>query len=163
MSAPRDLAAFLGDARPVRDDLLATLAEATQKVREHEHPTWEDLYCLNLVSYMGERMAPVLRRLRDAEARVSELEAVAATVYRAEHPDSGITLGTYTTAAAAREHCESLLRRELPTVSLDWIQDDEDEGSVAELVAAIGEDERPTGYVVTPVEVASEYDEEADE
>ncbi|MFJ4712685.1 hypothetical protein [Streptomyces sp. NPDC088785] len=33
-----------------------------------------------------------------------------AEVFRAEHPDSGITLGHYTSAAAARAHCEALTR-----------------------------------------------------
>ncbi|MHC5259864.1 hypothetical protein ACYSUO_18460 [Streptomyces sp. UC4497] len=162
MNAPVELAAFLGDAKPVRDDLLVSLAEATQKVREHEHPTWEDLYCLNLVSYMGERMAPVLRRLLDAEARVTELEAAPTTVYRAEHPDSGITLGTYSNRQAARQHCETVLRREIgDEVFLGWVPDDGSELAAEEL--CIGEDVVCSGYFVTPLEIASEYDEEADE
>ncbi|MFB7162273.1 hypothetical protein [Streptomyces sp. NPDC056242] len=84
MSAHDDIAAYLGDAKPARDGVIATLAKATAQVREHEHPKWDDLYCFNLVSYMGERMAPVLRRLVDSEAeaerlraRVAELEYVA--------------------------------------------------------------------------------------
>jgi hypothetical protein len=80
-------------------------------------------------------------------------------VYRASH--ESIVMGLYTTAAAAREHCEADMRRDLPSVSLDWIEDEED--GVAELVAAIGEEERSTGFVVTALEVASKYDEEADE
>jgi len=69
------LAAHLGDSKPATAALVASLAKAVRNVREHDHPTWEDLYCLNLTSYMGERMGPVLRRLVAAEARVAELEA----------------------------------------------------------------------------------------
>ncbi|MEU0808738.1 hypothetical protein [Streptomyces sp. NPDC005970] len=81
------------------------------------------------------------------------------TIYRASH--DSIVMGLYTTAAAARAHCEADMRWDLPSVPLDWIEDEED--GVAELVAAVGEEERPTGFVVTALEVASEYDEEADE
>lgn len=81
-------------------------------------------------------------------------------VYRARH--DAIVMGLYTTAAA-RAHCETAMHREIPGVRLDWIVDDEDADSVAELVAAIGEDERSTGYVVESLTVASAYDEEADE
>lgn len=216
------IAALIGNAQPARNSLLTSLGESIRDRSEHEHPTWEDLFCLNLVSYMGERMAPVLRRLLDAESRiaeleeqrdrrrvrliaaeadllavrgllspaggprripadiqlheqvapavewllirVTELEAAPTIIYRAEHPDSGITLGHYGTAAAARAHCEAMERRtwaegEAPVV--DWIEDEED--GLAELVASIGEDERATGYVVTALEIPSEYDEEADE
>ncbi|MFF9568451.1 hypothetical protein [Streptomyces sp. NPDC014685] len=73
----------LGDAKPATDALLGSLAESVANVRDHEHPKWEDLFCMNLSSYMGERMAPVLRRLLDIEverdalrARVAELEAL---------------------------------------------------------------------------------------
>jgi hypothetical protein len=73
--AQAGLAELLGDAKPASDGLLRQLAESVRDRLGHEHPTREDLYCLNLTSYMGERMGPVLRRLLDAEARVAELEA----------------------------------------------------------------------------------------
>ncbi|MEU6661200.1 hypothetical protein [Streptomyces sp. NPDC046821] len=163
------VAAALGDAKPVGPEVLATLAQATANVREHEHPEWEDLYCFNLVAYMGERMAPVLRRLLDTEARVAELEAAPTTVYRAEHQDAGITLGHYATQAAARAHCEAMVRQEEPAGSIrnmSWWADDIGEDAVYELhftPAETGSLIRGTGYVVTPLEVASEHDEEADE
>ncbi|PNG19733.1 hypothetical protein [Streptomyces cahuitamycinicus] len=101
------------------------------------------------------------RRLR---ARVAELEAAPTTVYRAEHPDSGITLGHYGTDTAARAHCEATERRSWPTgtsLSFDWIEDEDD--GVAELVVTAGQNEESTtGYIVTAIEVPSEYDEEAD-
>lgn len=91
--------------------------------------------------------------------------AAGLTVYRAEHPDSGITLGHYGTASAARAHCEATERRSWPagtTLVFDWIEDDEDR--VAELVVTAGQnDESTTGYLVTALELASEYDEEDDQ
>ncbi|MFJ8144645.1 hypothetical protein ACIQ6R_06170 [Streptomyces sp. NPDC096048] len=67
------IAELIGDAKPATGHLVEQLAKSVRDRREHEHPTWEDLYCLNLVSWMGERMGPVLRRLLDAEARAAEL------------------------------------------------------------------------------------------
>lgn len=85
------------------------------------------------------------------------------TVFRASH--DSIVMGLYTTAAEARAHCEGEERRSWPTgtsLAFDWIEDDED--GVAELVVAAGQNEESTtGYVVTALEVASKYDEEADE
>lgn len=69
------VAELIGDAKPASDGLIAQIGESVRDVREHDHPKWEDLYCLNLVSFMGERMGTVLRRLLNAEARVSDLEA----------------------------------------------------------------------------------------
>jgi hypothetical protein len=84
------------------------------------------------------------------------------TVYRAEHSDSGITLGTYANRQAARKHCETVLRRETGDEAfLGWVPDDGSELAPEEL--CIGDDVECSGYIVTPVEVASEYDEEADE
>ncbi|MFD4787855.1 hypothetical protein ACFWN1_12535 [Streptomyces sp. NPDC058459] len=97
------------------------------------------------------------RGRRKARAQVAEMQSAPLTVYRADW--SAFRLGTYTSAAAARKHCETHVKREIPGATLDWIEDD----GVAELTAAFGEDERSTGYTVTAVEVASEYDEEADE
>lgn len=72
----------IGDVQPATDALIGTFAESVANIRNHEHPSWEDLYCMNLTSYMGERMTPVLKRLLVAEseadqlrARVAELEA----------------------------------------------------------------------------------------
>lgn len=186
------IAALIGDAKPATPGLVQHMAKAVHDRAAHEHPTWEDLYCLNLVSWLGERMAPVLRRLLDAETqvagllaerhstneslsevaealrvqrdRIAELEAVPTTVYRAEHPDSGIVLETYSDLGQARLHCEASAGRDsdLSAATLSWIDDEED--GVYELVAELARDtEVVTGYIVTEVAVASEYDEEADE
>lgn len=67
--------ALLGEAKPATDGLIVTFGKSIANRRNHEHDKWEDLYCANLAAYMGERVAPVLRRLLDAEARVAELES----------------------------------------------------------------------------------------
>ncbi|MFJ4649511.1 hypothetical protein ACIP6Q_39255 [Streptomyces bobili] len=193
------IAELIGDAKPAAPSLLVSFGESVRDRREHDHSTQcEDWFCLNLAAYMGERMGPVLRRLLDAEARVgellaerhstneslskaaealranrdriAELEAAPTTVYRAEHPDSGITLGHYGAESAARAHCEATERRSWPTgtsLSFDWLRDalpEDDENGIAELVVTAGQNEESsTGYIVTALELASEYDEEADE
>ena len=50
------------------------------------------------------------------------------TIYRAEHPDAGITLGHYANETAARAHCVAEERhawaeRECP--AFDWIKDED--------------------------------------
>ncbi|WP_327230842.1 hypothetical protein [Streptomyces murinus] len=81
------------------------------------------------------------------------------TVHRAAW--DSMSLGLYARPGAARAHCEAHARRDLPTATFDWIEDEED--GVAELVATVDGQEDVTGYIVTALEVASEYDEEADE
>lgn len=109
--------------------------------------------------------------IRQAEARVAELEAAPAFLYRAEHPDSGVVLGTYSNREAAVAHCEAIARREGATGLVSWVPDDGDALSPEELtffdVEYCDGDDVPvqtcTGYVVTPLKVAAEYDAEADE
>jgi hypothetical protein len=60
----------LAEVRPVSDLVLLAVRDAARDVRVHDHPASTDLYCLNLLAFMGERMAAVLRRLADAEAEV---------------------------------------------------------------------------------------------
>ncbi|MCZ0207938.1 hypothetical protein OZK63_21230 [Streptomyces sp. UMAF16] len=80
------LAELIGDAQPATNRLLEQLAESVRDRREHEHPKWEDLYCLNLGLFMGERMAPVLRRLLNAETAADTLAyAVAPPAVIGEH------------------------------------------------------------------------------
>lgn len=78
----------LGDAKPATTGLIVSFGQSIANRRNHEHPTWEDLYCMNLSSYMGERMAPVLRRLLDVEAEAAQLRARLAEFERSvdEHP-----------------------------------------------------------------------------
>lgn len=72
------IAGLLGDALPATTGLLMSFSEAIRDRREHDHTSQrEDWFCLNLSAYMGERMAPVLRRLLDAEAEIDRLRAAA--------------------------------------------------------------------------------------
>ncbi|MFE6426781.1 hypothetical protein ACFVOB_15085 [Streptomyces rochei] len=105
------------------------------------------------------RLAEYERPADEDPIRYALTESAPLTVYRASH--DSIPMGLYTTAAEARKHCETELRREWPNSLLDWIEDEED--AVAELVAENADGETPTGYVVEALEVAAEYDEEADQ
>ena len=65
----------MSEQRPATDLLLGSLADCVKDVREHQHPErGEDFYCLNLHAFMGERMAAVLRRVADEQAKVRELQ-----------------------------------------------------------------------------------------
>ncbi|MET9952365.1 hypothetical protein ABZ135_12560 [Streptomyces sp. NPDC006339] len=102
-------------------------------------------------------LLPILTPRSDAEL----------TVYRAQH--DAIPLGLYTNRAAARAHCEELLRRDISGGSLGWVPDHGGPDSPEDLVVVgpggdeDGPDETVTGYVVTPLSVATAYDAEADE
>lgn len=82
------------------------------------------------------------------------------TVFRASH--ESIVDGHYSSRDAARDHCEAHARREFPKpFACYWSEHDD---GVSELmVSNHGREDTATGYVVTPLEVASEYDAEADE
>ncbi len=101
------------------------------------------------------------------KARVAELEAAQGTAYRASH--DSIVMGLYRTAAEARKHCEAKVRQEEPDGSIlhmSWSADDigpEAEYELHITPAETGGLIRGTGYVVTPLEIAAEYDAEADQ
>ncbi|MFF7901221.1 hypothetical protein ACFZCV_20850 [Streptomyces sp. NPDC007920] len=103
----------------------------------------------------------------ELRARVAELEATPGTVFRASH--DSIVMGLYTTREAAQAHCEAKVRQEEPEGSiqhLSWSADDIGPDAEYELhitPAETGGLIRGTGYVVTPLDVAASYDEEADE
>lgn len=63
-------AKFPEDIRPATDLLILHLRETVGQIREHQHPERGDLFCLNLTSYLGERMGHVLQRLADEQAEV---------------------------------------------------------------------------------------------
>ncbi|MEV2249362.1 hypothetical protein AB0I94_02195 [Streptomyces sp. NPDC050147] len=93
-----------------------------------------------------------------------ETEPGVAYVYRAAW---GMTpLGTYTNAEAARMHCEADAINHNPEYDtghvFDWLGDESEPDDPYELV--IGKDgvEETTDYTVTRIEVATEYDPEAD-
>ncbi|MBP2583350.1 hypothetical protein J3A78_003828 [Streptomyces sp. PvR006] len=84
-------------------------------------------------------------------------------VYRAAY--DGIPMGLYTTAAAARAHCEDTCRDDLGRdrdLTFDWLADESEPLDPTELVVTVGPVETTTHYTVTAVEVAAEYDPEAE-
>ncbi|WP_405695203.1 hypothetical protein OHA99_09245 [Streptomyces coelicoflavus] len=103
----------------------------------------------------GKALKAAMRRDRESCARITELEAAQGTVYRASHDT--IPMGLYLTREAAQQHCETSARASISgDVSLDW---DEDELTVTRIDGS----EYLSGYVVDVLEVAAEYDEEADQ
>lgn len=72
-------AALHPDQKPASDTLLAQIADNHRQIREHQHPErGEDLFCLNLTSWIGERAGWLLKRLADVEAENIRLRTQAA-------------------------------------------------------------------------------------
>lgn len=117
------------------------------------------------LEYLRQRFRGAQEELGEKDTREGESASPATlTIYRAEH-DSGIPLGLYTTEAAARAHCEATATDEHPAdvaLFFDWIDDESEPEEPRELAVTIDGDEETTGYIVTPLTVASEYDAEAD-
>ncbi|MFJ1695737.1 hypothetical protein ACIOHC_11385 [Streptomyces sp. NPDC088252] len=92
-----------------------------------------------------------------------ETEPAVEYVYRAAW---GMTpLGTYTNQDAARIHCETDALNNSPEFDgkvFDWLGDESEPNDPYELVIGPEDDEQPTDYTVTRIEVAAEYDPEAD-
>lgn len=62
--------------QPASDHLIEELAKCVLDMRAHEHYAGGltvDIFCLNLKAYVGERIAPVLVRLREAEAALQRV------------------------------------------------------------------------------------------
>ncbi|MFD3517758.1 hypothetical protein [Streptomyces sp. NPDC058657] len=98
-----------------------------------------------------------------ASRPVLESEPAVAYVYRAAW---GMTpLGTYTNADAARMHCEADAQNHSPEFEgkvFDWLGDESAPDDPYELIVGPEGDEQTTDYTVTRIEVAAEYDPEAD-
>ncbi|MFC9847748.1 hypothetical protein ACFWFF_01360 [Streptomyces sp. NPDC060223] len=141
--------------------------EAERLLKKVTHYSW------------GDGADPVTGAALAAEAQVHATLALAAAqspaasgaqpettdvyVYRAAW---GMTpLGTYTISDAAREHCEADALNNSPEFAggiFDWIGDESEPDDPYELVVAKDGVENTTDYTVTRIEVASEYDPEAD-
>lgn len=110
--------------------------------------------------------AQVFAMLALAEATGQPAPAAAElTVYRASH--ESIVMGLYTTREAARAHCEAderaTRRGGTDGLTFAWVPEDSDPHSPEELCVFAGlDDEDTTGYIVTPLAVASAYDPEAE-
>jgi hypothetical protein len=119
------------------------------------------------------RAALLLDGYRDAlhTVQAAGLAAADRTDYRAWHDSSGINLGHYTGREAAMSHVYAVLATEEGTTAEEiaqrviWRADDPNADNTTWecwLLGPDGEDDKPTGYVVTPVPVAAAYDPEAD-
>ncbi|MEU0949849.1 hypothetical protein ABZ379_45415 [Streptomyces canus] len=127
-----ELSGLLGDAKPAQDALLRQLAQSVRDRGEHDHTTQrEDLYCLNLTSFMGERMGPVLLRLLEAEAENVRL--------RTEN-DRLRTAVTDGVAAAVRSVHQRGHDVHLPLELLEFLTGDAESAAVAG-PGALGRDE----------------------
>lgn len=97
-------------------------------------------------------------------ATMPEQAPAAAYVYRATWHTT--PLGTYTNQAAARTHCmaDATNNQSDPAsiTKFDWIGDDSEPNAPYELLLTIDGAEETTDYTVTRIEVATEYDPEAD-
>lgn len=94
-----------------------------------------------------------------------ETDPAVAYIYRATwHAQP---LGTYTNQAAARKHCEADAINHNPPYEtghvFDWLEDEDEPDAAQELVVAKDGVEDPTEYTVTRLELATEYDPEADQ
>lgn len=92
-----------------------------------------------------------------------ETEPAVAYVYRAEW--GPVQLDTYTISDAAREHCEADALNNSPEYEggiFEWLGDESEPDAPYELLIAKNGEESTTDYTVTRIEVASEYDPEAD-
>ncbi|MET9098336.1 hypothetical protein [Streptomyces antibioticus] len=156
-------------------ETAAELERLRAKVAELEDAAYGDatvrlLHPVEQIRLLHSSLATQRSRADSLDSLLREKQDEPTTVYRAEHPDSGITLGHYGAEAAARAHCEATERRSWPTgtsLTFVWIRDalpKDEENGVAELVVTAGQNEESTtGYIVTALELAAEYDEEADE
>jgi hypothetical protein len=123
----------------------------------------------------NESLTLAAEALRENRDRLAKLATAQPVIFRAAH--DSIVMGYYTSAAEARKHCEAYVRREhakTTEVQLWWHEGedtvDQPEFGEAELIEHVKSTvvpgpglNRPTGYVVTPIEVSSAFDPDADE
>lgn len=152
------------------DDVVLSLVERAfakgrdrARARLADVPAYDDCPGCGLVEYgVHDDACKVAPATAEDAPAAPEL-----TVFRASH--DAIPMGLYTTAAEARKHCEAKVRQEEPAGSIEhmsWWADDVGDDAEYELhitPAGTGGLIRGTRYVVTPLAVASAYDEEADE
>jgi hypothetical protein len=152
-------------------DQVEALRERTARVAELEQQatTARAGGFKRAIDVMRAEGLPMSVGLLEAQAELDTIDAGDLTVYRASH--ESIVIGHYTTAAAAREHCQAYVEREhhgKGELRLWWREDedtvDQPEEGPAELIERIGAGPvNPTGYLVIPVTVAAAYDPDGDE
>lgn len=134
--------------------------EAAYQVENHSD--WDAAQAYAAMAQVHATLALIAAQTAPAVAVPQlETEPAVAYVYRAAWGMD--RLGTYTNQAAARTHCEDDASNHNPGfISFDWLGDESEPDSPYELVMKQGSDEQPTEYTVTRIEVAADYDPEAD-
>ena len=148
--------------QPVSDAALASITDAAQRYLDHTRPSsGEDLWALNITSWMGERMPYVLARLTQAPAAPK-------VAYRAMW--NTITLGLYSNPDAARAHCIGAAVDNDETGTPEWlcIEGEEDDDLAEVQLFLTTDDGTPHGsrsqteYSVLPLDLLDAYDPEAE-
>lgn len=145
-------------------DAVATVARQAQKIAELERIANAER--AHVEGLLRERHV-TNEALDDAVQALGAKQSAQLTVFRASH--ESIVMGHYDSRKAAMDHVHATLANEEGgdvTARVIWRADDpEAEEPVWEcwLFDSDMADDSPTRYVVTPLEVASEYDAEADE
>lgn len=114
---------------------------------------------------MAQRAAAHATLALVAAQTAPQLETAPAVAYVYRAAWGTTPLGTYTNHAAARTHCEADATNNAddPTeLRFDWDVDESEPDSPYELLIVKNGIESTTDYTVTRIEVATEYDPEAD-
>jgi hypothetical protein len=108
-----------------RAEVLRKAADIAESLRQFERCTGARRSAQTSENVGILRVADQLRRMAD-EATPKQPAPADLTIYRASH--DSIVMGLYTTAAEARKHCETLVRREYGETSKVhlWWREDED-------------------------------------
>lgn len=169
----RLITALIGDVAPATDSLVKSLAESVQNRREHEHPTHEDWFCVNQVSWAGERVAFLIRRLLDSEAELARARAELAEIKRpapdgltyfelrrgAEDDPTPLVLDQYAQLADATEHGLDDYHDEFGHADqLTWHPESDEDDAVIHLYATTDGEEVETEWHVVTRTVKASYD-----
>lgn len=150
----------LVDSDAARERLLGRVRELEQLLAENR-PADEDPIAYELTAEAGKVTRGDAGGITQADAEPT------VEVFRAEYEHEITPIESYTTREVAREHCETEAEGSEPRprdlFELEWRPDPDDER--AEELWVVGTapgDEERTGYSVTAVAIATEYDPEAD-
>jgi hypothetical protein len=103
----------------------------------------------------------LLTELEAAQARIAELEKAPAVAFRASYDDD-IPLGTYRTITDATSHGDAHYRQhhdQDDVMLLAWYPEAGSDDEVWRLwVTDHGDDDQPTSYVVTQIEISANYE-----
>ncbi|GGX02224.1 hypothetical protein [Streptomyces chryseus] len=143
--------------------------EAERLAKQANHYTYGDGadpvtgHALAAEAQVYATLALVAAQAPAAPAVQLETEPAVAYVYRAAW---GMTpLGTYTNSDAARAHCQADALNNSPEYEggiFEWLGDESEPDDPYELLIAKNGADTTTDYTVTRIEVATEYDPEAD-